>query len=112
MRALGLLVGLLVGCGPSEERFAATLAELQCARFADCDQLDLVAPDEQTCIDNRTEQVLSIVTNAACSYDPAAARTCLRELREDQDECDQTDLEQTSCAVAKLCAVPEDDTEG
>lgn len=99
-RTLGLAILALTGlsaCAMSEEKFTGRNAELACESYEECGYLDAFGGSIEEC-----EAAVEALTEAwlaepDCTYDPAAARKCLREFKD--VDCEETteDAEESAC---------------
>lgn len=110
-RTLGLLAVLalpaltaLSGCAMSEEKFTGKNAVLACETYEECGYLDAFGGSIEECesaVEALTEAWLS---EAGCTYDPSAARKCLREYKD--VDCDETTEESEESACDLVCGDP------
>lgn len=70
-------VGLIIGCGPTQERWPTVRAEEECAFYAECGLLEAFAQDQQICEQTVADWEQAQLENPACTYSPQAAMACL-----------------------------------
>ncbi len=81
-RSLSMLALMtLIGCGYSEEEFTLDYADAWCHKADECELLDLLGWDVDSCYDNSVgadETGMSVDTD--CDFQPAAGKACIEEV--------------------------------
>ena len=103
VRLIVIALPILAGCGIKEEAFIDRYAELFCAHVDECGKLNEQFGTIETCEKDRRILADEDLTATGCTYNPKAAKECLKDLKNNED-CDIADWQPESCDRVSNCS--------
>ena len=102
------LIGLSTGCGVSQSKFGAKYAAAVCGWAEECEMLDYMGGDVDTCTESYTEIYDALVSSDVCpDYNGKEAKACIKEIKD--AECEGTTTDSDS-ACTRICGDGSSDT--